>query len=720
MTRPQIRVSSALGLPTAHPGSPAFGKKVAQIQGGVGGHLAAGPAGPAAGLFTVGRSALPSGAVPGPGSASASEPARVGQREGMEAALRGWWTSRRGCASRWAGRSIVFIPGAGDKRGQRGCRSVRRADPERDRVREHAARRSRRASGTSAAPATPSIQGFATDISVDQGQTVHFKIDTDATDYRLDIYRLGYYGGDGARKVATVQPSAALPQNQPACLTTRPTTGLVDCGNWAVSASWAVPADAVSGIYFAKLVREDESAPARATSSSSSATTTATRTCCSRPPTRPGRPTTTTAATASTSGSPAGRAYKVSYNRPFTTRGADARGLALQRRVPDGPLAGAQRLRRQLLHRRRHRPLRRRDPRAQGLPVGRPRRVLVGGQRANVEAARDAGVNLAFFSGNEVFWKTRWETASTAGTPPHAGLLQGDARQTPKIDPLADVWTAPGATRASFNPRRRPQPENALTGTIFTVNCWHLRDPGPGRRRQDALLAQHERRRPGRRADARRSPTARSATSGTRTSTTARGPPGLVRLSSTTVNVPQRLLDYGSTYGPGDGDPPPDAVPRTQSGALVFGAGTVQWSWGLDGTHDRGATPSARPAHAAGDGQPARRHGRAAGHAPARPRGRDGLDRHDRPDARRSRRRPTAPSVESGQADRRSPAPRPTPAAAWSAASRSRSTAATTWHPADGRENWTYTWTPRRDRQHDDQDAARPTTAATSRAPAPG
>ena len=32
-----------------------------------------------------------------------------------------------------------------------------------------------------------------------------------------------------------------------------------------------------------------------------------------------------------------------------------------------------------------------------------------GEQRANVEAARDAGVNLAFWSGNEVYWKTRWE-----------------------------------------------------------------------------------------------------------------------------------------------------------------------------------------------------------------------------------------------------------------------------------------------------------------------
>src|SRR4029077_14534834 len=35
-----------------------------------------------------------------------------------------------------------------------------------------------------------SIQGFATDISVNRGETVRFKIDTDASDYRLDIYRI--------------------------------------------------------------------------------------------------------------------------------------------------------------------------------------------------------------------------------------------------------------------------------------------------------------------------------------------------------------------------------------------------------------------------------------------------------------------------------------------------------------------------------------------------
>ena len=41
-----------------------------------------------------------------------------------------------------------------------------------------------------------SIQGFATDISVNRGSTIQFKIrSTTATAYRLDIYRSGYYGG---------------------------------------------------------------------------------------------------------------------------------------------------------------------------------------------------------------------------------------------------------------------------------------------------------------------------------------------------------------------------------------------------------------------------------------------------------------------------------------------------------------------------------------------
>src|SRR5262249_21710240 len=90
------------------------------------------------------------------------------------------------------------------------------------------------------------IQGYATDISVNRGQAISFKVNTNATAYHIDIYRIGFYGGNGARKITTITPSASLPQTQPACLTDS-TTGLTDCGNWAVSASWRVHSPAVAG-----------------------------------------------------------------------------------------------------------------------------------------------------------------------------------------------------------------------------------------------------------------------------------------------------------------------------------------------------------------------------------------------------------------------------------------------------------------------------------------
>nr|WP_230209030.1 N,N-dimethylformamidase beta subunit family domain-containing protein [Tetrasphaera sp. HKS02] len=102
------------------------------------------------------------------------------------------------------------------------------------------------------------IQGFATSMSVNPGDTVQFKIKTPSTGYHFDILRLGYYQGNGARKVASgLHPTAVLPQTQPNCLNDTNPTGLIDCGNWGVSASWTVPTTAVSGVYIAHLVRDD-------------------------------------------------------------------------------------------------------------------------------------------------------------------------------------------------------------------------------------------------------------------------------------------------------------------------------------------------------------------------------------------------------------------------------------------------------------------------------
>src|SRR2546428_1732637 len=159
------------------------------------------------------------------------------------------------------------------------------------------------------------LQGFATDISVNKGAIVHFKVSTTASNFRMDIYRLGYYGGMGARNVASILNVTG--RNQAACLINN-TTFLVDCGNWIESTSWTVPTTAVSGIYFAKLTRTDTGGKShimfvvrddQSTSDLLFQTSDTTWQAYNQ-----------YGGNSLYVGSPAGRAYKVSYNRPITTR----------------------------------------------------------------------------------------------------------------------------------------------------------------------------------------------------------------------------------------------------------------------------------------------------------------------------------------------------------------------------------------------------------------
>jgi hypothetical protein len=438
-----------------------------------------------------------------------------------------------------------------------------------------------------------SIQGFTTDISANVGDTVRFKIDTPARSYRLDIYRMGYYAGNGARKIATVNPSATLPQNQPDCLVA-PTTGLVDCGNWAVSASWAVPTTAVSGIYFAKLVRTDGT-------TGSSHVMFVVRNDAS-----------TSAVLFQTSdttwqaynqyggnslyvGSPVGRAYKVSYNRPFTTRGTGAEDWVFNAEYPMVRFleangydlsysTGVDSDRRGGLIRN-HKTF---------LSVGHDE-YWSGNQRANVEAARDAGVNLAFFSGNESFWKTRYEPSiDGSGTAYRTLVTYKETHANAVIDP-ADPPTWTGSWR---DPRFSPpadggRPENRMTGTIFKVNSGTVNLQVPAADGKMRLW---------RNTSVATQAAGATATLGTGTigyewdedADNGARPPGLIDLSTTSATNVQVLLDYGSTYGTGNSTHHLTLY-RAPSGALVFGAGTVQWSWGLDSNHDRSSGAASTP-----------------------------------------------------------------------------------------------------------------------------
>jgi len=448
----------------------------------------------------------------------------------------------------------------------------------------------------------PSIQGFATDISVAQGGTISFKVKTNATSYGLDIYRMGYYGGNGARLITSINPSVSLPQSQPACKTDS-STNLYDCGNWAVSASWTVPSNATSGIYFVHLVRADTGGDSHIVfvvrnDSSHSDVLFQTSDEAWQAYNDWGGSAGVLGGNTLYGGPGAGnwdytnRAHKVSYNRPFDTRSFEAATWLFGSEYPmvrwleangydvtyfthvDG-VRNASLITNHRIY----------------MSTGHDE-YWTGTLRANIESARDAGVNLAFFSGNEVFWKTRWENSIDGASTPYRTLVcYKETFSEAAIDPLdPPTWTGTWRDPTLSPPADGGRPENNFTGTLFMVN-------GPGSDNTGLSIKVPA-------ADGKmrfwRNTTEASLGSGA-TATLPAGtlgyewdvdpdngfrPAGTFDLSTATYNLTSDyLVDNGVTYGAGTATHHM-TLHRAASGALVFGAGTVQWSWGLDSNHD--------------------------------------------------------------------------------------------------------------------------------------
>ena len=234
------------------------------------------------------------------------------------------------------------------------------------------------------------------------------------------------------------------------------------------------------------------------------------------------------------------------------------------------------------------------------------------GQRASVEAARNAGVNLAFFSGNEMYWKTRFES-SLDGSPTHAvshaRRLQGHARRRRSSIRRPASRRAPGATRASGPPvADGGRPENSLTGQIWTVNSGTSAISVPASMAKlrfwkntrvenlttgvATLARRHARLRMGRRPGQRRA---------------SRRPDSPLGHDGQRRREDPRLRRDGRHR---HRDAQPDALPprerrarlRRRHGAVVVGSRQ----------QSRPRRGPARSGDAAGDREPARRHGRAA------------------------------------------------------------------------------------------------------------
>ena len=494
------------------------------------------------------------------------------------------------------------------------------------------------------------IEGFATDFSVNAGSRVDFKINVNGgagSDYKVEIFRLGYYGGDGAREVAewtntnaTVQPDAIY----------EATHALVDAGNWSVTDSWNVPANAVSGVYLARLQRLDangnpidsavnqipfivrnDGAQADIVLQTSDTTWHAYNGWFGNN----GR------VGANFYGDASGtvnhpdvpnpglgaqdRAYAVSYNRPFITRGIEGGS--------GGPASGGQdylfgadyaalywleqngynvayisgvdtdRLGADYL----------KNYKAY-ISVGHDE-YWSGDQRANVVEARDAGVNLLFWSGNEMYWKTRWETSIVDGVEYRTLVCyketwaNGDPSAGPEdyydLDP-ANIWTgtwrdtrfllAKDANGNYIAGGVDPEPvtgqcptcncaENKLTGQLFGPDgtgefggALDVPAPFAGLRVwRDTAVAN------GGQLDI--APGILGYEWNTSPEDDLR-PAGLIKLSDTTIPWSSIVVDQGNRGEPGVATHNLSLYRDAESGALVFGAGTVFWSWALSDLHD--------------------------------------------------------------------------------------------------------------------------------------
>ncbi len=251
-------------------------------------------------------------------------------------------------------------------------------------------------------------------------------------------------------------------------------------------------------------------------------------------------------------GNPAGRAYKVSFNRPYNTRQStpcgedfffnseypmvrflEANGYDISYQSGlDTDRSGSRLLNHKTF-----------------LSVGHDE-YWSGTQRANVEAARDAGVNLAFFSGNIALWKTRYESSIDGSNTSYRTLVTyKETKADAKIDPTS-TWTGSWRDPRFSPPSDGGRPENAMTGTLWMVQGTDQEMNVPAEAGKLRLW---------------RNTSMANLAAGTN-GTLPRGvlgyeydvdvdngfrPAGLFDLSSTTNTRPRSLHDFGSTVGPG-------------------------------------------------------------------------------------------------------------------------------------------------------------------------
>ena len=104
--------------------------------------------------------------------------------------------------------------------------------------------------GSAATDAGGQIKGYASATSVNKGENITFYVSTNpAQTYTIDVYRMGWYEGLGGRLMQHIGPLNGI--QQPTCPTDA-TTGMIEC-HWMPAHTLATQTAWTSGIYLALL-----------------------------------------------------------------------------------------------------------------------------------------------------------------------------------------------------------------------------------------------------------------------------------------------------------------------------------------------------------------------------------------------------------------------------------------------------------------------------------
>ena len=346
--------------------------------------------------------------------------------------------------------------------------------------------------------ATTQIQAYANARSVLPGNNLVFFVSTkqDATNYWLDIYRLGWYGGLGGRLMTSIGTLTGHAQGYydvishhlvgcNTCLVNS-ASGLVEA-NWQPSYTLLVPLNWTTGVYLAKFTDSNGMQTyvpfdVRGNASSTYVVVTPDTTYAAyndwggyslydADNTFFGEADTATTATQK-------RAVKVSFDRPYTNESGSSQVLVFEANairwmerqgynLSYMSNIDVQREPAQLLHHKAY------------ISIGHDE-YWTKEMRDAVTTARDSGVGLAFLGANAVYWQIRMEPNS-AGIPNRTIVCYKVS--SVKHDLARDPYYLKDTTRLTTQWRDPilALPENALVGIMFSdlnhkVNGfpWHV------------------------------------------------------------------------------------------------------------------------------------------------------------------------------------------------------------------------------------------------------